>query len=171
MALVGGAFSLVGHDGRIVTERSFPGRHVLIFFGFTHCRVVCPRALARISAALDLLGREADAVQPLYVTVDPERDTPDVMRTFLEAGHPRFYGLSGDRAATDAMKRAFRVFAERQEDADAPGGYVVPHTALTYLLGPDGSYRAHFPDTDDAATLAARLRSILRADGQATGDA
>lgn len=158
---IGGSFALAAHDGRHVTEHSFAGRYVLIFFGFTHCKVVCPRALGRISAALDRLGPAADEIQPLYVTVDPERDTPAVMRAFLEPSYPRFLGLTGERAAIDEMKRAFRVFAERRPEADAPDGYVVPHTAFTFLLDRDGAYRAHFPDSDDIDDLAARLRAIV----------
>lgn len=160
---IGGSFALEAHDGRHVTERSFAGRYALIFFGFTHCRIVCPRALGRISAALDRLAPLADAIQPLYVTVDPERDTPAVMRAFLEHDYPRFLGLTGQRAAIDEMKRAFRVFAERKPEPGTLDGYVVPHTAFTFLLDRDGAYRAHFPDSDDVEGLAARLRAIVGA--------
>src|SRR5882762_1597942 len=93
---VGGSFQLVDHHGRAVTEASYHGRFALLFFGFTHCCVVCPRALTKLSGVLDALGPLADRVQPLYITVDPERDTPDVMRAFLQA-YPRFTGLTGSR--------------------------------------------------------------------------
>jgi len=157
---IGGSFALVDHDGRAVTEQTFRGRFALFFFGFTHCRVVCPRALGRISRALELLGSLADEVQPLYVTVDPGRDSPQVMRAYLQV-HPRFLGLTGDPAQIEAMKRAFRVFAERKEDPDAPDGYVVPHTAFTFLLDRDGRYRAHFIDAGEPEELAGRLRQAI----------
>lgn len=158
---IGGSFSLTDHSGRPVTDASFHGKYVLLFFGFTHCKVVCPRALGRISVALDLLGVLADEIQPLYVTVDPERDTPEVMRAFLEASYPRFLGLTGDKEKTAAMKVAYKVFAERREYPDNADEYDVPHTAFTFLLDRQGEYRAHFVDAGDAGELADKIRTQL----------
>ncbi|ATE64154.1 SCO family protein [Rhizorhabdus dicambivorans] len=158
---IGGDFALIDHYGRPVTKADYAGRYMLLFFGFTHCRVVCPRALGRISEALDLLGTSACLIQPLYVSVDPARDTPAVMKAFLCERFPRFVGLTGTEEATTAAKSAFRVFAQRRDDADDADGYAMPHTALTYLLDPDGAFVTHFPDTIDAPGLAARLRDIL----------
>lgn len=155
---IGGGFTLTDHHGSPVTERSFHGKFVLLFFGFTHCRIVCPRALARISEALAILGDLADQIQPLYVTVDPERDTPEAMRRFLEHSYPRFLGLTGDGEQIAAMKTAYKVFAARKDDPDAPDGYVVPHTAFTFLLDHEGHYIAHFADIGDAKELACKLR-------------
>ncbi|WP_315836020.1 SCO family protein [Bradyrhizobium prioriisuperbiae] len=157
---VGGSFQLTDHHGRAVTEASYHGRFALLFFGFTHCRVVCPRALTKLSGVLNALGPLADRVQPLYITVDPERDTPDVMRTFLGT-YPRFTGLTGSREQIDAVKQAFRVFAERAVDPDDKNGYAVPHTAITYLLGPDGELVAHFTDALTAEDLRVRLQGHL----------
>lgn len=158
---VGGSFRLIDHHGARVTDETYRGRFALIFFGFTHCRVVCPRALSRLSAVLEQLGPLADQIQPLYITVDPERDTPEVMHTFLEKSYPRFTGLTGTRAAIDAAKRAFRVFAERRPDPKEPDGYVVPHTAISYLLDPTGEYVAHFTDALDETEVTDRLRRLL----------
>jgi|SRR6516225_2892724 protein SCO1/2 len=160
-APVGGAFALTDHHGQPVTNASFHGKYALLFFGFTHCKVVCPRALARISQALDLIGELAGEIQPLYITVDPERDTPEVMRAFLERGYRRFLGLTGDRGHVTAVKRAYKVYAERRNDPDAPDGYVVPHTAFTFLLDRNGDYLAHFVDAGDAQELAAKLRHLI----------
>jgi protein SCO1 len=154
------AFSLVDHHGRPMTERSCRGRWQLVFFGFTHCKVVCPRALQRLSAALDDLADIADQVSPLYITVDPDRDTPEVMKEFLRA-YPRFTGLTGSTEVIDEAKREFRVFARRKDDPEDPDGYSVPHTAITYLISPEGKYVTHFPDTVPPEKLADRLRSIL----------
>lgn len=162
---IGGNFSLTDHNGRAVTEASFHGKFALLFFGFTHCKVVCPRALSRISGALDLLGDLADEIQPLYITVDPDRDTPEAMRTFLEAGYPRFLGLTGDKARIDEMKAAYKVFAQRREDPDDPDGYDMPHTAFTFLLDRNGDYVAHFVDAGDARELAEKLRAKLEMAG------
>ena len=158
--MIDGRFSLLDYDGRAVTEQTYRGKHMLVFFGFTHCKVVCPRALERISRALDTLGGEADRIQPLYISVDPERDTPARMQEFLGT-YPRFTGLTGTREQTDAAKQAFRVFAQRKADAQEPDGYVVPHTAFTYVLDPSGAYVVHYADTIDAETMASRLRDVL----------
>ena len=153
-------YSLVDHHGRPVTERSYQGRWQLVFFGFTHCKAVCPRALQRLSATLGDLAELADEVSPLYITVDPDRDTPEVMREFLRA-YPRFTGLTGSTEAIEEAKKTFRVFARRKEDPDDPDGYAMPHTAITYLIAPDGRYEAHFPDTMSQEELTTQLRSHL----------
>lgn len=151
---VKGAYDLVDHFGQPVTERSYAGRFQLIFFGFTHCAVVCPRELAKLTRTLDLLGEGAAQLQPLYISVDPDRDTPARMRAFLADYHPSFVGLTGTHAQVDRAKASFRVFARRKEDAEAPGGYVVPHTAFTYLLDREARYLAHFGDNVDPLTMA-----------------
>ena len=138
---------LTDHHGHDVTDSDYRGRFLLVYFGFTHCRDVCPRALARLSEALSLLHKLADRIQPLYVTVDPTRDTPAVMKAYLETQYPRFTGLTGTPEQVDAAKSTFRVFARRGNDPDDPAGYAVPHSALSYLVDPDGRYIAHFSDT------------------------
>lgn len=160
-APVGGPFSLTDHFGRAVTNETLLGRPALLYFGFTHCRVVCPRALARLSAALALAGAAPDDLQPLFVSVDPARDTPEVLRAYLAANHPRFLGLTGDGARIEAMKTAYKVFARRIEDELDPRGYAVAHTAFSYLIGADGGYLAHFTDIADAQRIADALRSAI----------
>jgi protein SCO1/2 len=155
------SFALVDHNDHPVTESDYRGQFMLIYFGFTHCRAVCPRALTRLSLALAELGPKAGQIRALYISVDPDRDTPAVMKEYLEEKFPRFTGLTGTRAQTDAAKAAFRVFAERRDDASQPDGYSVPHSALTYLVGPGGDYLVHFPDTVDHAALAQRLGTFL----------
>ncbi len=157
------AFDLVDHDGVGVDAGSWPGDWLLVQFGFTSCRVVCPRALTKLTAALDELGDLATRVRPLYVSVDPERDTPEVMRTFLAASYPCFTGLTGSLEQVEAAKRAFRVFARRRPDPADPEGYAVPHTAITYLVDPDGQLARHWTDTADASAIAADLTEALRA--------
>jgi protein SCO1/2 len=159
---LGGAYRLTDHHGRAVTDQTYLGRHVLIFFGFTHCKVVCPENLGKLSRVLEQLGPWADRIQPLYITVDPDRDSPEVMRAFLEERFPRFTGLTGDKAQIDEVKRAYKVFAAR-EDPDATGDYDVPHTAMTFLMAPDGAYVTHFAAAADAETVVARLEAILAA--------
>jgi protein SCO1/2 len=160
-APVEAVFDLVDHHGEAVTAATYRGRWLLVFFGFTHCRVVCPRALSRLSAALDALGPLAGRLRPLYVSVDPERDTPEVMRAFLAEHDPRITGLTGTRGQVDAAMKAFRVFARRRDDPDDPDGYAVPHTAITYLLAPDGRYVDHFTDALPAEEVTVRIRDRM----------
>jgi protein SCO1/2 len=156
------AFDLVDHDGQRVDAGSWPGQWLLVQFGFTSCRVVCPRALTRLTEALGSLDDAvARRVRPLYVSVDPERDTPEVMRAFLAASYPRFTGLTGTVEQVEGAKDAFRVFARRRPDPEDPDGYAVPHTAITYLVDPDRRLARHWPDTADAAAVAADLTSSL----------
>lgn len=159
---IGGTFDLVDHDGHEVNERTYSGKYAVIFFGFTHCKMVCPRALHRLSTVLDRLGPLAERLQPLYITVDPERDTPEVMKDFLSSDYPRFTGLTGTPAQIDRAKKSFRVFATTVSDPDDPHNYQMPHSAFTYVLGPDGAYLTHFTDAVDEDELVTRLSSILR---------
>lgn len=159
-----GRFELVDHFGRTVNEGSFGSKYLLVFFGFSHCAVVCPRELSKLSAALEMLGPLAERMQPLYISVDPARDTPAVLQRYLsQYTHPAggFLGLTGSPEQVEAAKKSFRVFAAPVPDANAPGGYVVPHTALAYLMAPGGAYVTHFAETLDAATVSARLRTHL----------
>ncbi len=154
------SFEGIDHHGRAVTDASYRGKHLLVFFGFTHCKVVCPRALARLTRVLDSLGPLANELQALYVTVDPERDTPRVMKTYLEERGPRVIGLTGTRAQIDDAKHAFRVFARRVPGASEED-YDVPHTAISYLLDPAGRYRTHFSDAIREDELLEGLRVLL----------
>lgn len=151
-------YSLVDHHGTPVTERSYGGRWQLVRFGFTACKVVCPRALATLDAALDALEPGPAPLVPLYVTVDPGRDTPAVLAAFLAASHPRFTGLTGTAEQVVDAQRAFRVFARRR---DTPDGYEVPHTAITYLLDDAGRPAHHWPDHATAETITDDLRRLL----------
>ncbi|MFJ9380745.1 SCO family protein [Streptomyces sp. NPDC101455] len=154
------SFSLVDHHGTRVTDKTYRGRWTLVFFGFTNCKVVCPRALQKLSAVLDELGDLADELRPLYITVDPDRDTPEALREFLRP-HPRFTGLTGSTEAIEHAKREFRVFARRKADPDDPDGYSVPHTAITYLISPEGQYAAHFPDALTVTEITTGVRDSL----------
>ena len=108
-ALIGGPFKLVDHTGKTVTEKDFAGRKMLVFFGFTHCPDICPSGLQVMSAALDQLGDKAGAVVPIFVTVDPERDTPEVMAKYVTSFHPRLVGLTGSQDAIKTTAKAYRV--------------------------------------------------------------
>jgi protein SCO1 len=155
-----GTFNLTDHHGRSVSNESFRGRFMLVFFGFTHCRFVCPRALTKISGALDALGETLVPVCPLYITVDPERDTAEVMRKFL-LSYPRIIGLTGSRTQIEEVKRNFRVFARRAANSLDDDNYNVPHTSITYLLDRDGQFVADFNDSIPLNEMVERLKSHL----------
>jgi protein SCO1/2 len=156
-------FDLLDHNGNRVTNDTYVGRHALIFFGFTNCKQVCPRALRKLSAVLEALGPQASDIVALYITVDPERDSPPVMKAFLAAHFPRFTGLTGSSEAIEGAKQQFRVFAQRKADPDDPEGYVVPHSAITYVLGPSGRFITHFTDTTEPSVMTDRLSELLDA--------
>lgn len=151
---------LTDHFGRAVSTQALLGGYSLVLFGFTHCRVVCPRALARYANVLGSLENEGWPIRGFYITVDPERDTPEVMREFLKPW-PGFLGLTGNAGQIDQAKAAFRVFARRTSDPEASGGYRVPHTAVAYLLTPEGRYLAHFADSLHESEVLHRVRGLL----------
>lgn len=157
---VGGHFDLIDYHGNPVTESAYAGRHLLVYFGFTHCPTVCPASIARISQVLDLLGDTASTIQPLYISVDPERDTPAVMRDYLR-DHPCILGLTGSTEQVEAAKAAYHVFAQRYDDPLTSGGYAVPHTALTYLMDENGAYVTHFTDAVTAQEMAQGISERL----------
>lgn len=154
-------FSLVDSTGTPVDEDVARGAFSLFFFGFTHCATVCPRALAKLSASVDALGKDADAFRPFYVTVDPDRDDPETLRAYLSARHPRFTGLTGDPEELAALRKDLRVFAVRRPDPQSPGGYSVPHSAFAYAFSPDLEFIEPLGDALTAAEVTARLRTIL----------
>ncbi len=128
---IGGPFQLVYQDGRKVTQDDFKGQPALVFFGYTHCPDVCPTTLFELSEILRKLGPAAK-VRGVFVTVDPERDTPELMKTYLSSFDPRIGGLSGDRASIDAMLKTYRVYSKK-----IPGegeGYTMDHSAIVYLM-------------------------------------
>ena len=135
---VGGPFTLTDTDGRIVTERDFRGRPYLVFFGFTHCPDICPTKLFEISEILKATGERGRDLRALFITVDPERDTPEVLRSYLGSFDPRIVGLTGSREAVDAAVRAFRAYAKRVPLKE--GDYTMEHTSLVYLLDKQGRF-------------------------------
>jgi protein SCO1 len=159
-AALGGPFSLVDDTGQAVTERSFAGRWMLVYFGFTYCPDVCPTELGTIAAALDALGPAADRVVPVFITVDPERDTPDAMADYVSRFHPRMRGLTGTPEQIADVARRYRVYYARARRAGATD-YLVDHSSFIYLVGPDGRvralYRPEMRPEDMAAAVAAQL--------------
>lgn len=160
-ALVGGPFELVGKDGKIVTDQDFRGRHMLVFFGYTHCPDICPAELQVMSVALDGLGSDADKVVPIFITLDPERDTPEAVNAYVENFGSNFIGLSGSPEAIAKVAKAYRVSYQKFQDDKTGDNYSVDHSALLYLMGPDGEYITHIPYGTPASKMTETLRRYL----------
>lgn len=133
-------FALTDHNGKPRTLADFKGKAVIIFFGFTHCPDVCPTTLGEMANVMQELGPQADKVQVLFITVDPERDTPELLAKYVPAFHPSFIGLTGDKAAIEKVAKEFRVFYQKVPGKEA-GSYSVDHTAGSYLFDPQGRIR------------------------------
>jgi protein SCO1/2 len=160
-ALIGGPFSLVGADGKPVTDRDFRGRYMLIFFGFTHCPDICPAELQVIAQALEQLGDKAKNVVPIFITLDPERDTPAAMANYVKSFGPNFVGLTGSPEAIAAAAKAYRVAYSKVENKESAGDYSVDHSALVYLMDPEGRYVTHFSYGLSADQMAEKLGKSL----------
>jgi protein SCO1/2 len=159
-ALVGGPFSLVDQTGKAVTDQDFRGRYMLVYFGFTHCPDVCPSGLQVVAAALDKAGAKAEQITPLLITVDPERDTPEQLASYVPSFHPRLVGLTGTPEQVAAALKAYRVYAKRVDDPKSSAGYTFDHTSLIYLMDRNGEYIAHFTHATPIDRIAERLAKL-----------
>jgi cytochrome oxidase Cu insertion factor (SCO1/SenC/PrrC family) len=154
---VGGPFTLIDHTGRKRTDADFRGKLLIIYFGYTTCPDVCPTDLLQIGRAIDKLGAAGDNVQPLFISVDPERDTAAVLARYVSQFHPRLIGLTGPPGQVRAVADSYRAYYARYVP---PGGgvYLIDHTGFIYLVGQDGQYIGFFPP----GTSADRLIEIIR---------
>jgi cytochrome oxidase Cu insertion factor (SCO1/SenC/PrrC family) len=154
---VGGPFTLIDHTGRPRPDEDFRGKLILIYFGFTYCPDICPTDLLNVGLALDELGQAADKVQPLFITVDPERDTMEHLKEYLQSFHPKFIGLTGDVSAIKAAADAFKVYYARVSNQQGDD-YTMDHTAFIYLMGADGGYVGFFPPGTSPERIAETVR-------------
>jgi protein SCO1/2 len=156
---IGGPFALVDQDGKPLTDQDLKGAPSLVFFGYTHCPDVCPTTLFEISEVLRALGTDADRVHALYITVDPERDTPAVMKDYLSSFDPHLRGATGDIKAVEAVEKAYRVYAKKVPSGN--GDYSMDHSALVYLMDKQGRFVAPFSLKRQPAEAAADLRKYM----------
>jgi protein SCO1/2 len=160
-ARIGGPFTLTDQDGRTVSDRAFAGKYRLVYFGYTHCPDICPNDLGVIGQAMRRFEKEAPSkaakVQPIFITVDPERDTPAVMREYAAAFHPRLIGLTGTPAQIAAVTKEYAVWSGKQPPQPG-GGYAVDHSRMSVLMGPEGQPIALLPSDQGAAEVLAELR-------------
>ena len=157
---IGGAFALIDHGGRPVTEADFRGRFMLLFFGYANCPGVCPIGLRTLTEAVDLLGDQGGAVLPVLITVDPERDTLATLGPVLAKIHPRLIGLTGTPEQLAAARQAYKVGA-KVTGKDLNGGALFEHGTFIYLMGPDGKFLSLFPPVIDPPDLAAAIARYM----------
>ena len=156
----GRELALTGHDGKPRTLADFRGKVVVLFFGYTHCPDICPTTLVEMAGVMKKLGADAGHVQVLFVTVDPERDTPEVLAKYVPAFDAGFLGMSGDAGATQRAAKEFKIFYEKRP-GNAPGAYTVDHSGQSYVIDPQGRLRLFVRHDRIAADLAEDLRALL----------
>lgn len=157
---IGGPFELVDHTGKTVTDQSFHGQYVLLYFGYGFCPDVCPTELANMATAMDLLGPKADNVTPVFITIDPERDTPEFLTDYVKNFHPRMIGLTGTPERIGAVAKSFKVYYAKSRKS-AGDDYLMDHTSFVYLLGPDGRFMALFRGQTDPQKIADSIAQSL----------
>ena len=155
---IGGAFTLTDENGQTVTDQTYRGKWLLVFFGFTHCPDVCPTALNDISLTLDQLGPRANKVYALFITVDPERDTAQLINEYTGSFHSNIIGLTGTPEQIATAAKAYRVYYKK---VPTDSGYTMDHSAITYVIDPDGKYAAHFSHQSGPDRMAAKLGSLI----------
>ena len=160
-AAIGGPFTLVSTNGENVTDQSFRGKWLLIFFGYTSCPDLCPTALSNVSVALEKFGPDASQLQPLFITVDPQRDTREVMANYLKSFDVRILGLTGTQAQIDGVTKNYRVYVALDKSERGGDDYLVSHSAYLYLMDPRGKFVNVIEGKEDGEAIAAWLRKEM----------
>lgn len=159
---IGGSFSLVDGTGKPFTDADLKGRYSLVFFGFTHCPDICPLTLQTMTDAIVESGPAGERVTPVFITVDPERDTAEAVGAYVGAFHPRFVGLTGTPEQIAQATKVYRVFAQKaplkDTDGNETGEYTVEHSGMIFFMSPEGRYLTHFSNGATAADMAAYIR-------------
>jgi protein SCO1 len=160
---VGGPFRLTDQNGKLRSNSDFRGKYQLIYFGYSFCPDVCPTTLGVISQALDQMGIDGNRIVPIFITIDPDRDTPQVLKQYMSAFGPRFVGLTGDAKSIAAVEKEYRVYAKKQplDKANPKGGYGMDHSSVIYLMGPDGRMVTYYDELISPDALTKDLKSKI----------
>jgi protein SCO1 len=158
---IGGPFTLENSAGKTVTARDFRGKYMLVYFGYTYCPDVCPTTLNAVAAALDKLGSKANDLAPIFITVDPQRDTPLVMQRYTAAFSPKLIGLTGTPDEIAKVAKEYRVYYAKHVTGPGPNDYSMDHSSIIYLMGPDGKFIAPVPAEESPATMAADIGKLM----------
>lgn len=165
---IGGPFTLMDHTGKMVTDTDFASDYKLIYFGFTYCPAICPTELGKMTQALNAMGTQADLIRPLFITIDPERDTVDTMRSYVSLFHPRLTGLTGTPEQIESVLKSYRVYARKVDpqpaegDAAALGDYTMDHSSFLYFIDPRGELLAMYRTQDTAAFMAEDMAKRMK---------
>lgn len=154
-------FSLINHDGKSVTEKDYNDKYQLVYFGFTFCPEICPTELQKIAGTLELLGDTASKIHPIFVSVDPTRDTPEVMKQYLSNFGKYFIGLTGTEETVDNAMTSFKVYAEKENDP-AYADYMMAHSSYIYFLAPNGDLLGLYKKDDTSETIADGIKNQLK---------
>jgi protein SCO1/2 len=160
-SLVGGPFTLEDGNGKQVTDRDFRGKYMLVYFGYTFCPDVCPTTLNGVTEALEQLGKKAERLQPIFITVDPVRDTPEVMKRYTAAFSPRLIGLTGTPDQIAKVAQEYRVYYAAHRTGPGPNDFTVDHSSILYLVGPDGKFIAPIRADETADQMALDLGRLM----------
>jgi protein SCO1/2 len=158
---LGGPFVLQDGRGKTVSDRDYRGKYMLVYFGYTFCPDVCPTTLNAVADAMDRLGARADRVEPLFITVDPKRDTPAVVQQFAAAFSPRIIGLTGTPDEIARVAREYRVYYAEHRTGPGPNDYSMDHSSILYLMGPDGRFIAPIRADETGQQMAASLTKLM----------
>lgn len=157
---LGGPFTLVNNKGETVTDKDFHGKYMMIFFGYTFCPDVCPTEMQTFAQVMAELGEDAAKVTPVFITVDPKRDTVQVMDEFVQSFHPSIVGLTGTEKQIEDVKRQYRAYGQREDNGD-PEYYLVDHTSFTYLMRPDGILETVFRYGTTPEEMTKKIQELL----------
>jgi protein SCO1/2 len=158
----GGRFMLMSHEGKVITDQEFRGKFMLVFFGYTFCPDICPTSMMEVGETMKLLGKDGADLQPLFITVDPERDTVSVLREYVGNFHDKIIGLTGSKAAISSVTGKYRVkYARVAASKDTPE-YTMDHTAALFLMGPQGEYLTRFGYGTPAKKIAETIKTKMK---------
>jgi len=157
---IGGPFELIDHNGNTVTEADYADTHKLLYFGFTYCPAICPTELQKMSKVLEILGGKSEEIQPIFVSVDPERDTPEVMKDYVSLFHPDLIGLTGSQKQIEDVMKTYRIFA-RKVQTEEMTDYTVDHSSYIYFMSPDDKLLGIYRIKDSAEAVAQDIQRHL----------
>jgi protein SCO1 len=160
-ALIGGAFTLTDNTGKRVTDQDFRGKYTLVFFGFTSCPDICPAGLQLIAGALEKLGTKAQRITPIFISVDPQRDTPEKLAAYVKNFDTRLVGLTGTPEEIAAVAKAYKVYYAKVPSKERPDDYTMDHTSIIYVTDPKGEFVTHFTPLTSVDDMAATLDKIV----------
>lgn len=160
-ALIGGPFTLTNQNGQTVTEKTFRGKYMLVTFGYTYCPDICPAELNVISAAMEKIGNKAGEIVPIFITIDPKRDTVEQIETYMSSFHPQMVGLTGNEEQIKQAASAYRVYYQKADGGPGDDSYLMDHSTFMYLMDPKGDYVSHFGYGISAEDLAARISNAM----------